>query len=149
MKLSSYDSPAPPCRRETAKARGSDTCGDACDVELVHADAVAVAREALPTEEHRQRLVARFAIFANETRLNLLVALAACADGPRPELCVCDLVAITGASQSMTSHQLGILREAGLVTSRRAGRLVFHRLIDAPTRSLLADALRAIPESVS
>jgi DNA-binding transcriptional ArsR family regulator len=149
MKESSYEKIASYPAVSTPPTRCADSCGEACDVEAVHADSVATARDALPHPERRERLVAVFAALANPTRLSILVALTSCLDGPRSELCVCDLMAVTGASQSLTSHQLGVLRDAGLVTSRREGRLVFHRLVDETTRRILENALRALPESRS
>lgn len=44
------------------------------------------------------------------------------------ELCVCQIMAIVGASQPLVSRNIGLLREAGLLTSRRDGKLLFYRL---------------------
>jgi DNA-binding SARP family transcriptional activator len=44
------------------------------------------------------------------------------------ELCVCDLAWIVGSSQGLVSHHLRQLRSAGLVGSRRDGKLVMYRL---------------------
>lgn len=61
----------------------------------------------------------------------------AIADGTRQEimrlLCcqwlpVGDVVERTGVSQPTVSHHLGILREAGLVSTRREGKQVFYTL---------------------
>ena len=43
-------------------------------------------------------------------------------------LCVSDVVAQTGVSQPTVSHHLSILREAGLVVSRREGKQIFYTL---------------------
>lgn len=43
-------------------------------------------------------------------------------------LCVSDVVANIGVSQPTVSHHLGILREAGLVNTRRDGKQVFYTL---------------------
>jgi DNA-binding transcriptional ArsR family regulator len=85
-------------------------------------------------------MVALFALLANATRLRLLLSLYP-APHESPEMCVCDLAAITEASQSMTSHQLRLLRESGLVESRRAGKMVLYRLADGPQGHMLFDAL--------
>lgn len=42
--------------------------------------------------------------------------------------CVSDLVSRTGVSQPTVSHHLGILRETGLVETRREGKQVFYTL---------------------
>lgn len=113
-------------------------------MEVIHADAVNAARAALPSPEEGEELVALFGALANTTRLALLVALRSAVGRERAELCVCDLVAITGASQSMVSHQLGILRQMGLVSPRREGRLVYYRLAPGPLVALLDQALHYV-----
>ncbi len=130
--------------RQAQSAPCGDACGEVCDVEVIHADAVRAARAALPSAREQEELARLFALFSNPTRMTLLIALRSAVGSARPELCVCDLVAITGASQSMVSHQLGLLREGKLATSRRAGRLIYYRLSDGPLVSLLDDALRAV-----
>jgi len=122
----------------------ADVCGEVCAVEVIHADAVKVARDALPASGEGERLVALFGAFANGTRLSLLVALRSALGRERPELCVCDLVAITGASQSMVSHQLSVLKQLGLASPRREGRLVYYRLTPGPLAALLDDALALV-----
>jgi DNA-binding transcriptional ArsR family regulator len=47
------------------------------------------------------------------------------------ELCVCQIVAALGLSQSTVSKHLSLLREAGLVDERKEGRWVYFRLAEA------------------
>lgn len=68
---------------------------------------------------------------SDPTRLRILSALAC------EELCVCDVAALTGVSQSAVSHQLRILRQLDLVTFERRGRRAVYRLADDHVRSLL------------
>lgn len=108
-------------------------CGeDRCEVEVVHADAVAAARARVPHEDALSRAVEIAALLSNPTRLRIMAALAARGTGPDPRLCVCDLAVVVGASDTQTSHQLRALRLAGLVAQRREGRLVFYRLSGDP-----------------
>jgi ArsR family transcriptional regulator len=65
-----------------------------------------------------------FKVFADATRLRILRALAG------GELCVCDIGAVLGMSQSAVSHQLAVLRAARLVAFRREGKTVYYRLAD-------------------
>jgi ArsR family transcriptional regulator, arsenate/arsenite/antimonite-responsive transcriptional repressor len=58
---------------------------------------------------------------AHPTRLLLLDVL------KRKETCVCDLTDIAGVDQSTVSKHLAILREAGLVASRKEGTMTFYR----------------------
>ncbi|HEX2727874.1 MAG TPA: metalloregulator ArsR/SmtB family transcription factor [Beijerinckiaceae bacterium] len=75
------------------------------------------------------------------TRLMLAAALA---DGG--ELCVCDLAWVAERSENLVSHHLRVLRSAGLVRSRREGKMVMYAVTAAG--SALIDAVRQ-PETVA
>ena len=62
---------------------------------------------------------------ADPTRLSLAASLR---DGG--ELCVCDLAWISGRPQNLVSHHLRTLKQEGLATSRRDGKIVFYSLTD-------------------
>ena len=104
----------------------------ACSALVIHEDAVARARESLLDIVSAERIAQLFKVFADESRLRLLSALAG------EELCVCDLTAVLGMSQSAVSHQLSQLRAARLVRSRREGKVVYYRLVDDHVSRLLA-----------
>jgi ArsR family transcriptional regulator, lead/cadmium/zinc/bismuth-responsive transcriptional repressor len=74
---------------------------------------------------------------ADPTRLTLTAALA-----KAEELCVCDLAWIAERSQNLVSHHLRALRVAGLVASRRDGKMVLYALT-AAGRALLETVLAA------
>jgi DNA-binding transcriptional ArsR family regulator len=76
------------------------------------------------------------------TRLTLAAALA-----HAEELCVCDLAWIAERSQNLVSHHLRALRDAGLVDSRRDGKMVLYALT-AAGRALLVSVLGAGREEV-
>lgn len=59
---------------------------------------------------------------ADSTRQQIMHLL--CCQG----ICVGDIVDQTGVSQPTVSHHLGILREAGLVITRREGKQIFYTL---------------------
>ncbi len=105
---------------------------DTCDIDHVHPEGVWRARAALPGAEAASDLAALFGALGDPTRVRLLAALAA---GP---LCVCDLAAALGMTQSAVSHQLRLLRALGLVRARREGKLVWYALDDDHVRALLA-----------
>jgi DNA-binding transcriptional ArsR family regulator len=50
--------------------------------------------------------------------------------GAGDELCVCDLAWIVERAENLVSHHLRALRAAGLVDSRRDGKMVLYRLTD-------------------
>ena len=56
------------------------------------------------------------------------------------ELCVCHLQEELGAKQTLVSHHLRALRDAGLVESEQAGRYTYYRL----SPGALADVQRAV-----
>src|SRR6185295_9624188 len=92
------------------------------------------------TRMHLSRSVDALSLLADESRLRLCVLLRS------RELCVSDLVKITGISQSRVSTHLGRLREAGLVRDRRQGAQSFYTLALAN----LPDALqRLLDETTS
>lgn len=64
-----------------------------------------------------------FSALAHDTRLRCLLLLL-----DQGELCVCELTHAIGAVQPHTSRHLAQLREAGLVTDRRAGLWIYYRI---------------------
>ncbi len=55
------------------------------------------------------------------------------------ELCVCDLAWITERAENLVGHHLRTLRDVGLASSRRDGKIVFYSLTETGRR--LLDAL--------
>ena len=104
----------------------------------------------MPDSQEIRRLADLLTLLANPTRLRILLALLP-THRLVQELCVCDLAVVSGASKSMTSHQLRLLRMAGLVAHRREGKLSFYHLMDGATTVLLRAALqqerRSLPDA--
>lgn len=46
----------------------------------------------------------------------------------RQELCVCQIMAILGVSQPLVSRNLSLLENAGLLTERRDGKMIYYSL---------------------
>lgn len=65
-----------------------------------------------------------FRALGDETRLRIVALLA------HGELCVCHLESALELTQPNASRQLGILKMAGVVDSRRDGTWVYYRLAD-------------------
>jgi DNA-binding transcriptional ArsR family regulator len=72
-----------------------------------------------------------FRALSHPVRLRILDILA------HQEACVCHLTAILGQRQPYVSQQLATLREAGLVTDRREGTLIYYRVADDLLATLL------------
>ncbi len=114
--------------------------GPVCEKDLVHKSRVKAAKGATPRPEELAALSELFKVFADPTRLSILSALS------ETELCVCDLSALLGASQSAVSHQLALLRTASLVKYRRDGKTVYYSLADSHVRAILLVGLDHIQE---
>ena len=86
----------------------------------------------MPDIADRARAVAalRFRALGDETRLRLLEILTA------GERCVSDLMDELGLGQSLVSHHLRALREAGLVTVRREGRRINYAISEPALASV-------------
>ena len=81
----------------------------------------------MPDIADRARAVAalRFRALGDETRLRLLEILTG------GERCVSDLMDELQLGQSLVSHHLRALREAGLVTVRRDGRRIHYAISES------------------
>jgi DNA-binding transcriptional ArsR family regulator len=66
-------------------------------------------------------------IFSNEKRVLILWALQTC-----PELSVGDLAHSINTSLQNTSQHLRVLKECGIVTSRRDGHTIYYRIKQPP-----------------
>ncbi|MFA7382592.1 MAG: metalloregulator ArsR/SmtB family transcription factor [Desulfurivibrionaceae bacterium] len=113
---------------------------DRCQCRIIHEKQVEKAkRVALPPAEI-DKLAQFFKAFADQTRLKILQALQA------EEMCVCDLAAFLGVSESAVSHQLRLLRQLALVANRREGPALYYRLTDTHISQLVLVALEHIRE---
>jgi ArsR family transcriptional regulator, arsenate/arsenite/antimonite-responsive transcriptional repressor len=89
-----------------------------------------------------RNLMAVLKALADENRVRVVMAL-----GPK-ELCVCQIVELLGLAPSTVSKHMAILKQAGLVESRKEGRWMFYRAAgdDAPVeaREMAATVLRLL-----
>ena len=108
---------------------------DACALRVVDRDKVAAVRESMPCDDDVTDLADVFGLLSDAGRLRLLLALL------EGEMCVCDLAAASGQSESSVSHALRLLRAHRVVRVRRSGRMSYYSLEDAHVRVLLDLAL--------
>lgn len=87
-----------------------------------------------------EQLADVFKIIGDATRVKIIYALL------QAELCVNDLSAIVGLSQSAVSHQLRTLRNSKLVKCRRVGQMILYSLDDHHIINLLSECLDHIQE---
>jgi DNA-binding transcriptional ArsR family regulator len=108
---------------------------DRCPCRVIHREVVEAAKGSALSAEERERLADLFKALGDGSRLRILWALT------ERELCVCDLAATLGASESAVSHQLRRLRSLRLVANRREGVVLFYRLADEHVARLIRLAL--------
>jgi DNA-binding transcriptional ArsR family regulator len=112
----------------------------------VDPERVAHARSRLPGAEDAERLTSLLSLMADPVRIRLIYAL-----DVAEELCVGDLALALDATEDSVSYALRLLRTAGLVVTRRQGRVIFNRLADdfpAPLRDHCLRQLIALTRTV-
>ena len=110
--------------------------------EYIHVDrqTLEIIDEKMPPEEELQNLAEFFKVFGDGTRLKILYVLLS------TEMCVYDIAAVLGMSQSAISHQLRTLKQMDLVRNRREGKTVFYSLADGHIKTILSQGLDHIEE---
>ncbi|WP_063045240.1 MULTISPECIES: ArsR/SmtB family transcription factor [Nocardia] len=109
---------------------------DSCDLlclDLPHAERI---RASLPQPVQIEPAAQAARALGDPTRLTIATAL-----HTGDALCVCDLAWVVGQAQNLVSHHLRQLKTAGLVSSRRQGRLVMYSLTERGRDLVAAVAL--------
>jgi ArsR family transcriptional regulator len=102
-----------------------------CEDPFIHEDQVKIAQTSLIDGLTATYLAQTFQALADPSRVRIISALAAA------ELCVCDLAAVLGMTQSAVSHH---------VKSRKEGRVVYYTLQDEHIRDLFERGLSHLVE---
>lgn len=110
------------------------------DSVYVHKDNVTAARRAIHDAGTLQGLGETFKVLGDVTRLKICLALA------KRELCVSDIAALIGLTESAVSHQLRILKAMRLVTYRREGKMTYYMLDDDHIEDLIRLGVRHVSE---
>ena len=108
--------------------------------ESIHAELVSSVNRDMPAEEMLYDLAELFRIFGDSTRIKILYALF------ESEMCVGDIAALLGTSQSAVSHQLRVLKQSKLVKFRRKGKTVFYALADDHVRTIIGMGMEHLCE---
>ncbi|MBQ6508500.1 MAG: helix-turn-helix transcriptional regulator [Flexilinea sp.] len=106
----------------------------------IHEDVVRKALSEQPAEELLADLADLFKNFSDTTRIRILSLLI------DNEMCVCDIAAALGATQSAVSHQLRILKQSRLVRYRRQGKVIYYALADEHVKTIIAMGMEHITE---
>ena len=126
--------------KASARHPRPDPASETCDVIHIHPAQLTALRGRLVGQDDAADLAETFRTLGDPTRVRMLDALA------HSELCVCDLAALIGLSESAVSHQLRLLRNLRLVKARREGRMVFYAIDDRHIITLFRQGLRHVQE---
>jgi len=94
-------------------------------------------------ENNYRELELFFSALGDTTRLKMLKLIA------DEELCSCEVMAALELTQPTTSHHLGILERAGLLTSKRNGKWVFYKITNSRVQSLVNRGFSVMKESTT
>lgn len=111
-----------------------------CNSNIIHNDVVEKVKSIIPKDEILYDLAEFFKVFGDSTRIKIICALF------ESEMCVCDLSALLGVSQSAISHQLRTLKSNRLVKYRREGKVVYYALDDDHIKHIFDEGLNHIIE---
>jgi DNA-binding transcriptional ArsR family regulator len=95
----------------------------------------------VPGRDDAARLTSVLTLIADPTRARVLHALDVV-----EEMCVGDLALALDATEDAIGYALRVLRTAGLVSTRKHGRVVYYRLADGFPQPLLEHCLRRLIE---
>ncbi|MEO0561468.1 MAG: metalloregulator ArsR/SmtB family transcription factor [Chloroflexota bacterium] len=107
----------------------SEQCGEP------HLDEIQREQERKLPERDVQRLSELYKALGDPTRIRIMSALSV------SSLCVGDIATLLGMSQSAISHQLRVLRSAGLVKYHKSGKHVIYELDDDHVHSIFGSGL--------
>ena len=99
-----------------------------------HDDTEAMLKK-MPCPQAFENVSATFGLLADSSRLKILWLLCHC------EECVNNIAAAVNMSSPAVSHHLRLLKQAGLLASRRDGKEMFYKLSDTPEAKLLHKAI--------
>jgi ArsR family transcriptional regulator len=81
-----------------------------------------------------------YKVLADNTRLKIINAL------NESELCVCDISNLLNMTKSAVSHQLQNLKSQNLISSRKAGKIVYYSLADEHVKIVYEISLQHVME---
>ena len=122
------------CKNESI---GTAPC---CEAHIVHKKKVSDVSEIMPDIDTLYDLADLYRIFGDSTRIRILYVLF------ESEVCVCDIADILKMTVSAISHQLRVLKSAGLVKYRREGKVCYYSLSDAHVKPIIAQGIEHVTE---
>ncbi|EWM52632.1 ArsR/SmtB family transcription factor [Ruminococcus flavefaciens] len=111
-----------------------------CGTHGVHKDIVEKVSNVMPDEALLYDAAELLKVFGDSTRIRIIFVLC------QSEMCVCDIARLLNMTQSAISHQLRVLKQARLVSSRREGKTIFYSLCDDHVKTIFYHAMEHVME---
>jgi len=89
-----------------------------------------------------QKILDLLKILSDEIRLKIICLLA------QNELCVCELMEALKMSQSRISNHLRVLRDTGIIHSKREGKWIFYYLAPDKMDKVVWDIIKAVVSKI-
>ena len=92
----------------------------------------------MPSKAITEKLADYFSNFSDYTRVKIISCLSMC------DMCVSDLSLLLDINQTTLSHQLKLLKDKGIVSARREGKIILYKLENKSVNNLMLNAVNAI-----
>jgi DNA-binding transcriptional ArsR family regulator len=111
------------------------------EIYCIEKEKVKSVRKKMKSERFFHDFAETFRAMSDPTRTKIIYAL--CQEN---ELCVRDIAAIIGTTNSAISHQLRTLRNMKLVKYNKVGKVNYYSLDDIHINNLFAEGIRHVEE---
>lgn len=111
-----------------------------CESEQVHDELINRVNRDMPPIDTLYDLAELYRIFGDSTRIRILYVLF------ESEVCVCDIAKVLGLTISAVSHQLRLLKSAGLVKFRKEGKVCYYSLADDHVKTIIRQGIEHVTE---
>lgn len=92
----------------------------------------------MPSKSALEKLADYFQNFSDYTRVKIISCLS------MRDMCVNDLSVILDINQTTLSHQLKLLKDKGIVSSMREGKIIMYKLENKQVNNIMLNAVNAI-----
>ena len=92
----------------------------------------------MPSKSVTEKLADYFFFFLDYTRVKIISCLS------MSDMCVCDLSLLLEINQTTLSHQLKLLKDKGIVSCRREGKIILYKLANKSVNNLMLNAVNSI-----
>ena len=113
-----------------------------CDREQEHAASVQRAKEGILSDTEVEKICKIFQLLSDPGRLKIVLALM------NGEMCVYHLTEVCNGTVSGVSHQLRVLRDNGIVRSKRMGKNMEYSIADDHVREIVEMGIEHLKCSV-